>query len=203
MDPVDDELRRIWHAGDHAATATQWLDRLGPEIYSFLAAMPIGGVDTDDLFADFCEQLWRSVPGFRWECGTRTWSYLLARASWQRALTRSRRAEMMPMSAVREISAVIARVRSSTAAFLRTEVKDEFRALRDELAPDDRMLLILRIDRGLDWNDAARVMAPEEITDPAALARKSAGLRKQFQRIKARIRALARERGLVPDTSDR
>lgn len=200
IDPLDEHLRERWQAGEHAATATLWLDRLGPEIHSFLAAMPIAGVEVDDVFAMFCEALWKSLPGFRWECAARTWSYRLARASWQRALDRSRRGAFVPLSGISELSGVIERVRTSTAAFQRTEVKDEFRALREQLPPDDRMLLILRVDRGLDWLDAARVLAPEGAEDPAALATASARLRKQFQRVKTRIRELARARGLLDGT---
>lgn len=201
-DSLDAELQRLRESGDPTATATRWLEALGPEIWSFLAAMPIDGLDTDDLFADFSEKLWRSLPGFRWECSARTWSYVVARGVWQRALTRKRRAGVRPLTGVSELSAIVERVRTSTAAFQRTEVKDEFRALRDELAPDDRMLLLLRVDRGLDWTDAARVLQPDDAADDAALAKHSARLRKQFQRIKTRIRTLARERGLLAETDE-
>lgn len=202
-DPLDEELSQLRQAGDLAALARRWLEALGPEIYSFLAAIPIAGIDTDDLFADFCEQLWRAFPGFRWDCSARTWSYLLARATWQRGLTRSRRARVTPLSDNAELSALIARSRTATAEFMRTEVKDEFRKLREALAPEDRILLILRVDRQLGWTDVARVLAPEVSAKPAELSKQSARVRKQFQRVKARIRMLARDRGLVVDADDR
>ena len=88
--------------------------------------------------------------------------------------------------------------RTSTAAFQQTDVKDGFRELRNELPEDDRMVLILRVDRGLDWNEAAQVMAGEATMDGPDLARASARLRKQFERIKQRIRTLAEQRGLLP-----
>jgi RNA polymerase sigma-70 factor (ECF subfamily) len=198
-DAIDERLRRRWEAGDHAATATLWIETLGPEIHSFLAALPIPGVDADDVFAHFCEQLWRSLPRLRWDCSARTWSYLLARSSWQRALTQSRRRAAVPLTNVPEIAHAIVQVRTSTAAFQRSEVKDRFRELREELDEDDRVLLVLRVDRGLDWMDAARVMAGEREMTSAELAKASARLRKQFQRVKQRIRGLARERGLIAD----
>ncbi|HET6583059.1 MAG TPA: hypothetical protein VFG69_06425 [Nannocystaceae bacterium] len=199
---LDQRLRHSWDAGDHAATATLWIDELGPQIRSFLAAMPIPGVDSDDVFAHFCEQLWRSLPLLRWDCSARTWSYLLARASWQRALTYARKKASVPLTDVPEIARFIAGARTSTAGYQRTDVKDRFRALRDELEEDDRMVLILRVDRGLDWNDAAQVMAGDAAMDSAERARASARLRKQFERIKQRIKTLARERGLLPDDDD-
>jgi RNA polymerase sigma-70 factor (ECF subfamily) len=196
---IDDRLRRSWAAGDAAKTATLWIEELGPEIRSFLAALPIPGVDPDDVFSHFCEQLWRSLPTLRWDCSARTWSYLLARASWQRALTQARRKSSVPLSNVPEIARAVQQVRSSTAMFQRTEVKDRFRELREELAEDDRMVLVLRVDRGLDWSEAARVMAGDVEMSAPELAKASARMRKQFQRIKDRIRTLAQERGLLPD----
>jgi RNA polymerase sigma-70 factor (ECF subfamily) len=197
-DPLDGRLRRVWDAGDYPATATLWIEALGPEIRSFLGAMPIAGVDTDDVFAHFCEQLWLSLPRLRWACSARTWSYLLARGSWRRALDHARRRRNIPLTDVPEIAEVVAAARTSTAAFQQTDVKDGFRELRNELPEDDRMVLILRVDRGLDWNEAAQVMAGEATMDGPDLARASARLRKQFERIKQRIRTLAEQRGLLP-----
>jgi RNA polymerase sigma-70 factor (ECF subfamily) len=198
-EPLDQRLRCAWDAGDYSRTATLWIEALGPEIRSFLDAMPIPGVDPDDVFAHFCEQLWLSLPRLRWGCSARTWSYLLARASWQRVLTHAKRRRNVPLSDVSEIAEFVAAARTSTAAFQQTDVKDSFRELRNELSEDDRMVLILRVDRGFDWNEAAQVMAGEERIGAEDLARARARLRKQFERIKQRIRALAEQRGLLPD----
>jgi RNA polymerase sigma-70 factor (ECF subfamily) len=195
-------LRAQWSAGDHEATATLWIQALGPEILSFLAALPIRGVDHEDVFAHFCEALWRSLPTLRWDCSARTWSYLLARSSWQRAVRSARRHARVPLSNAPEVARAVAAVRSSTGIHCRTEVKDRFRELREELAEDDRMLLVLRVDRGLDWSEAARVMAGNATLDAAAIAKESARLRKQFQRLKDRIRVLAEQRGLLGERSD-
>jgi RNA polymerase sigma-70 factor, ECF subfamily len=199
QEPLDERLRRAWDAGDYPATATMWIEALGPEIRSFLGALPISGVDTDDVFAYFCEQLWRSLPGLRWGCSARTWSYLLARASWQRALNHAKKRQSIPLSDLSEVAELVAVARTSTAAYQQTDVKDSFRELRSELSEDDQMVLILRVDRGLDWSEAAQVMAGDGAMSAADLTRESARLRKQFERIKQRIRALAVQRGLLPD----
>ena len=50
---------------------------------------------------------------------------------------------------------------------------------------------MLRIDQQLSWSEVAEVMAAEGTTvDPATLM-------KRFERIKARLGELARERGLL------
>lgn len=47
------------------------LRTLGPEILGFLSAV-LGNVDGDEVFAAFSESLWRSLAGYRSQCGIRT-----------------------------------------------------------------------------------------------------------------------------------
>ena len=80
-------------------------------------------------------------------------------------------------------------LRTPTASYLRTSHKDRFAALRDSLPEDERMLLVLRVDKQLGWNDLARVMhegGPEPLDDEA-LKREAARLRKRFQLLKERL----------------
>ncbi len=68
------------------------------------------------------------------------------------------------------------------------------------------MLLVLRVDKKLAWNDLARVLAESEgagadrasapLSD-AAVAKEAARLRKQFQLVKDRLRVLAKKEGLI------
>ena len=81
-----------------------------------------------------------------------------------------------------EVAALVAAARSSTEVWLRTEVKTAVQRLRERLDPDDQTLLVLRIDRRLDWRDVARVMETGEAT-----------LRKRYERLKRRLREMARE----------
>jgi RNA polymerase sigma-70 factor (ECF subfamily) len=97
-----------------------------------------------------------------------------------------------------QLSIAVDRVRTATVAYLRTAVKDRFQQLRDQLAPEDQTLLVLRVDRGLSWLELAEVMLAE--TEPAseeALKTEAARLRKRFQIAKERLRVLAEEAGLL------
>jgi RNA polymerase sigma-70 factor (ECF subfamily) len=196
---VEDSIREHSRAERWQAAATLWIEHHGPEILTFLAAMGGSKLDPDELFSQFCEDVWRGLPGFRWDCSTRTWSYRLARNAWVRALKKSsRRGRAIPLSEASALSRAAQHARSSTAIHLRTEVKDEFAALREELSQEDQMLLVLRVDRGLPWGDAARVLAEEGDLSDADASAAIPRLRKRFQRIKERLRKLAVERGLVP-----
>jgi hypothetical protein len=83
-------------------------------------------------------------------------------------------------------------VRTRTLPHLRTEIKDEVMRLREQLEQDDRTLLILRIDRRLGWDDIAAIVEPDAPT-PERIKQLSATLRKRFERVKARLRELAKD----------
>ncbi len=199
--PIEDRLRQLCSEGRFSEAAAEWVEAYGPEIMTFLNAVASAREESPpELFSSFCESLLVSLPRFRWECTARTWSYRLARNEWHHALRRERRRRIVPLSEAPAVWAAAERVRTSTAIEKRTSVKDEFRALRDALPADDRMLLVLRVDRNLDWIEVARVMSSEEGLGEEDLERLSTRLRKRFQRVKQRIRALAVERGMIsPD----
>ena len=125
----------------------------------------------------------------------KTWFYTLARHAASRLRRSSGRRRHATLS---EITDVADRVRSRTRPHLKTEIKHGFAAIRDALDEIDRMLLVLRVDRAMSWNDVARVMANEDDGDSEeALARVAARLRKRFQAVKETIRKRAIASGLI------
>jgi len=69
---------------------------------------------------------------------------------------------------------------------MRTETRTRLSMLRDSLDPDDRTLLILRVDRRMPWRDIAEVLT--DPAEPAPLERRAAALRKRFERLKLELR---------------
>nr|HEX4312820.1 sigma-70 family RNA polymerase sigma factor [Kofleriaceae bacterium] len=184
-------------AADHAdRAATEVISRLGAEVYGFLRASLGSEPDADDVFAATCERLWRGLATFRWQCSLRTWIYVIARNEAARFASGAKRrnAGRTSPSQLEEVAAVI---RTETKSVLRTHKRDKFRELRDELPADDRMLLILRVDRDLPWDDVARAFLADD-GEPATdeLVREAARLRKRFQLVKQRLATRAREEGL-------
>ena len=179
-------------AGDLAAAARAILEGYGVEVLGYLIAQTRDGDLADDVFATTCEDLWRGLGGFRREASARTWLYRIAYNALQRhrkdAFARRRR----PLSP--ELAELAQDVRTRTAPYLRTEAKDAVSRLRESLEPDEQALLILRIDRGLSWREVGEVMAGDG--DPPS----EATLAKRFQRIKKKLRALAEEAGLIPES---
>ncbi len=179
--------------------ATAALKGYGPEILGYLSAMSRTETDAAEVFSIFCEDMWKGIPAFRWQSSFRTWAYTLARHALYR-LSRDphrRRERNVALSQSPEVFQVVEHVRTTTMIHLRTETKNKFTALREQLEPDDRTLLILRVDRRLAWNEISRIMADEAEPTSDDIKRGAATLRKRFERAKERLRKLAADQQLI------
>lgn len=195
---VDDEIRSLIADGRSDVAAERILRTHGPAIYGLLVGLHGSMDEADEVFSVFSERLWRSLERFRGECSTRSWSYRIARAASvdHRRVSGRRRAPLVSESPIARLAA---EVRTETATYLRTERRTALQALRDALGPEDQLILVLRVDRGLAWNELAAVTLAESeaVDDATALKRESARLRQRFKSVKARLKRLATERGLI------
>jgi RNA polymerase sigma-70 factor (ECF subfamily) len=192
------QIRALCDGEDFNGATTEAIRTYGQEVFAFLVSRERADDRASEVFAEACEDLWRSMPDFQWRCSMRTWFYRLARNAAVRYGKRpvNQAARRMRMS---QISEIVDKVRSRSLVHLRTEVKDEFQKLREKLSPEDQAMLVLRVDRQLSWNEIARVME-EDIGEDATeddLKRASARMRQRFQKLKARLRTLAEEHGLL------
>jgi RNA polymerase sigma-70 factor (ECF subfamily) len=199
---LEAEIREYWSRGDIDRSATTAIRGYGPEVLGFLVALHKNEQEASDAFAVWSEHVWRGMPSFAWECSFRTWAYTVARnASWHcRQGERKRQRRQVAFSSCPAVAEMEIRVRTQTLPFLRTETKNRIAELRDELPEDDKVLLILRVDRRLAWVDLARVLLgqrPDAARDEAAVKREAARLRKRFQLVKEKLAKLAEREGLV------
>jgi RNA polymerase sigma-70 factor (ECF subfamily) len=204
-DALERDVRKKLLLREIEDAATLVLRGYGPEIFGFLTARLRDESAAGEAFSMFTEDLWRGLPGFEGRASVRVWAYTLARhaAIRYQASPHLRRERNLPLHATEALSKLEARVRTDTAPFLKTEFKTRIAELRARLSEDDRTLLVLRIDRGLDWTDVARVfLAPESDASDRTMAAEAARLRKRFQLVKSKIRRMAKESGLVADTED-
>jgi RNA polymerase sigma-70 factor, ECF subfamily len=199
---VEAQIAELRAAGRLKEVATLAIESYGPEVLSFLEMMLREHADAADAFSQACEDLWKGLPRFEGRASMKTWFYTLARHAASRLRRSSPRGRAAALS---EITDVADRVRSRTQPHLRTEIKHRFAEIRATLDDVDRMLLVLRVDRSMSWNDVARVMADEgeEDTDDN-LGRVAARLRKRFQSVKETIREKAIATGLLgePDLDE-
>lgn len=177
-------------AGELTSAATVAIESLGPQILGYLVATLRNDDAAGEVFGHFSEQLWKSIASFRGESSFKTWSYKLVMHSLSRFRRDGFRRRGVQLG-TGEASAIAEKVRSTTAPYRKTEVKDAIARLRETLDEDEQTLLFLRIDQGLSWNDVVAVMAEQDKPVDAAT------LRKRFERAKTRLKKLAEKEGLL------
>jgi RNA polymerase sigma-70 factor (ECF subfamily) len=193
----EDKLRELVEAGDLEGAAARFIEQYGGEILSFLAMRLRDHAASSEVFSAFTEDFWRGLKGFRWKTTLRSWAYTLARNAATR-FQRSRRRRQAQLAHLPTTPERAQERRSSTAPYLRTEVKMRMRALREQLPADDQSLLVLRIDKGLSWKELAVIFSGAgDAMEEAEMLRWSARLRQRFAAIKRKLRALAQEEGLI------
>jgi RNA polymerase sigma-70 factor, ECF subfamily len=180
----DAAVRQSLDAGDPSTATTLVLEAHGGELLGYLVALAPSHDVAEELYAELCEQIWRGLPRFRFASSIRTWAYTIARNTLRNEARRRRRNKIVAISEAPEVARKAEAIRTTTLAWLRTEVKDRLARIRESLDPDDRTLLILRVDRQLAWRDIAVIMGEGEDAPEALVPR----LRKRYQRLKQRIR---------------
>jgi len=185
---VETEARvnKLIAGGDMRGAATVAITELGPRVLQYLRSLLRHEDDAAEAFSLFAEKLWRAIDSFERRASLRAWALRIA---WNAALDiRSeafrRRARPLLTSEASRLAAEVA----TTTVERRQQVLDELRA---SLTVEEQSLLVLRIDQRLSWAEIAQVVSGEE---PAVT---EAMLRKRFERLKAHLARLARERGLV------
>lgn len=188
---LEAQIRAAAEAGDINGAARQALEGFGPELLGYLHGISRDAADADDAFATVCERVWRGLSDFRWTSSCRTWMYTIARNAGidlLRAAAR-RRARVVPLDEASEVERIAQRIRTTTEVHLKTETKNELERIRAKLPPDDRSLLILRLDRQMTWPEIATVLADGDLA-PDDVAGAAARQRKRFARLKARITSM-------------
>jgi RNA polymerase sigma-70 factor (ECF subfamily) len=148
--------------------------------------------DAQDAFSRTSEELWKSLARFDGRCSLRTWCYMLARHAAGYVRGRPSREREVLVSQIPSVQHAATHIWNTT---LREDhrVREVYVEIRATLPEEDQTLLVLRVDRDLAWRDIAIVLLGE-IADGDAVTKRAASLRKQFERVKQRLRELAAER---------
>jgi len=203
---LEDDIRGACTRSDYAAAASVALKAYGPEIYGFLVGILRRDEDASEVFSTFTERMWRGLPRFAWECSFRTWAYTIARnaARTYDAETRRRGRKESPLPDGSELSGLAEKIRSATKSYLKTQTKSRIAKLRESLPQADQMLLALRVDRQLSFQDLALVMHDGEAELTAVeVTREASRLRKRFQAVKAKLLELGKREGLLDKDGQR
>lgn len=177
--------------GDYEAAATAVIQGYGPQVLGYLRAVVRDDEEAEDAFAVFAENVWRGLPSWERRASVRVWAYSVA---WN-AATRVfrdpwlRRRRELPAGAA---ACLAADVMSTSRRDLDRRLS-ALEQLRGALGPEEQSLLVLRVDRGLSWGEVAQAMGAGD-DHPSRAA-----LRKRFERLKEKLAAAAKARGLLGD----
>jgi RNA polymerase sigma-70 factor (ECF subfamily) len=184
---TESEIQTRARAGDHAGAAAALVKGYGPEIVTYLAGvLRASDDDVREVFSIFCEDVCRGLPGFRFASAVRTWAYVVANRAALKHL-RGVRQRAAYFNGPTDVEQIAAAVSSTTLQHMRTTNQQRLAEVRDQLDPEERTILILRVDRQLAWREVAQVMTEDELSDDALRKREQA-LRKKFETIKRRLR---------------
>jgi RNA polymerase sigma-70 factor, ECF subfamily len=179
--------RQATDGPDGAATAL--IEALGPAILRYLRSMLRVEEDAADAFSQWSENVWTGLPSFRGESSLKTWGYRLAWNAAQNLRNEAWRKRGQRF-ATGQASALAMSIQTKSVVVVERQ-RQALEELRAALSDEDRSLLVLRLDQQLSWNEVAEVLAAEgKRIEPATLM-------KRFERVKAKLGELARERGLL------
>lgn len=162
---------------------------LGPSVYGLLTTLLRSKTQdaAEEAFSLFAENLWRYADTYRGDGPLEAWVYTLARNA-AVTVTRDGWRKNGRRLATREAEKLAEDVRTRSA--LRRERQGSvLDALRDTLDLDEQLLLALRLDQKLSWEDVARVMSSDGARVDAQ------AVRKRFERLKVRLGEEARRLG--------
>lgn len=184
-DELDAKVRAYVARGQADRATEKILREYGTELARYLRSQLASEADAQEAFSRMSVELWRSLARFDGRCSTRTWCYMLARhaAIYIRTLPHHQREQL--------VSSIPSVQQAATEMFSNSLVEgvhqhEVYLEAKEALDPDDRTLLVLRIDRNLTWREIAVVLLGEAASE-AELTKRSAALRKQFERVKAEL----------------
>ena len=191
-DDRDRELRVMIADGEIERATELAIRTYGPELVGWLRSIISSDADAQDAFSRMSEELWRSLRRFDGRCSIRTWCYMLARHAAAHVRSRPVHAREVLVSSVPSVLGAVTHVWNTTKVGA-AQADDVYAKIRAELDDEEQALLVLRVDKNLSWREIAQVLCGEEAPDDD-VQRKAATLRKQFERVKERLRELAAER---------
>lgn len=192
---LEQELSRLLDAGQTDAAATLAIRGYGPELLAFLHSRLQKLDAAREAFSWLAEDLWRGMAGFQRKSTVRTWAYAVARNAAHRYADRAlrERFQAVPISQVSRTSALEVRLPSTHST------SDRLMRIRQQLDEEEQTLLTMRVDKELPWREVAMMFLysaePTDDVDEALLSREVTRLRKRFQLLKQKLKALARDAG--------
>ncbi len=175
-------------SGDTERAVEEILTAYGPRIFRMMMGVFQDEATTQDVYQQFSITLWESLDSFRGDSQVYTWTYTLARRTiGQKLRGKGDRETRLQTDQKNRLAAKW--TRTATAEWRKTESKDKFQQMVEDLDSDERTLVMLRIGEEMPWKEVARVMHDgDEPLEGSELTKESGRLRKKFQRVKDKLK---------------
>jgi RNA polymerase sigma-70 factor (ECF subfamily) len=178
---LDERIRALLDAGDHADAATEAIRALAPAVLRYIRTLLRDEGDANDAFSFWAESVWSGLPGFLGDASLRTWAFRLAYRAALAARGHAWRRRVRPFASG-EASRLATTLRTASAV-RRERHRRKLDAAIAKLTTEQQTLLSLRVDQGLPWEDIADVLSTDtRRVDPKTLA-------KRYERLKVRLAA--------------
>lgn len=186
------ELRTLIDAGNVDRATERAIRVYGSEVSGWLSSIFPNEADAQDAFSRMSEELWRSFKRFDGRCSIRTWCYMLARHAASHVRSWPRNGSEVLFAHIPSVLGAVTHVWNTTRRG-EHHALNVYAEIRRQLGDEDQTLLVLRVDRNLTWRDIAIVVLGEGAHSDEVM-KKASALRKQFERVKQRLRELAAKR---------
>jgi DNA-directed RNA polymerase specialized sigma24 family protein len=184
------DCRTLVRGGDREGAAMVALACHEAEIFGFLVAALGSGHVARDVYARVCDRVRREIGDFGWRCSLRTWMYAVCRVEIRRQPRAAGTTALPPPAPTADHGPTpTQRCQGST-------MEQAIAALRDRLDVEDRALLILSVDRGLDLPDLA-ITGLGEGAASGALRGEATRIRGELTRIRKELEQAAIEERLI------
>ncbi len=173
---LEAEILRLLRARMIDEAAEQIIRGYGPEILAYLANIMNDREGAKEAYSQFAEDMLKGLSTFEPRAMVRTWAYCIARHACARHYRDPYRRLGDRLS-----TGAQGLLRATSEKFFMNHVDPDEKVarIRTQLSAEDREILTLHIDRGLNWSEIAKVVG---ITHAAA--------RQRFHRVKEKIRNL-------------
>lgn len=181
-----DEIKYIKRAAAGDADAFEQLVLLyQPQVYRLAYRMTNHPEDAADLTQEVFLKAWSNLEKFEFKSAFSTWLYRLASNLCIDFLRNARRRPFVPLTfedadGEEQRIEVIDPAPQPEDALLAGEQQEQLNAAMQELEPEHRKILTLRVVNGLSYTDIAEILGVKEGTVKSRLARAREKLRKNY-----------------------
>ncbi len=185
IDHIDSQILASCQQENYDAATRLILAGYRRSVCSYLSVRARDRACADEAFSLFLEDIWRGLPGFRFQCKVHAWVFTIAR----NALCRQMKARWRWGSRHVSLESQEERLEARQFADVAGVMAGRIWPLVATLPPHDLSLLGKRIALSMAWKEIAlEGLSAPELADETSLERESARLRKRYQLLVERLR---------------